>query len=106
MIRRPPRSTLFPYTTLFRSHAGNPAARPRALHPGHLEAQPESHGELWAALGRTETAGPDHAAVAGVLRAADRSHRHQQHGLVHVPVRRHDPVRHEDVPAAPWYRLG
>src|SRR3712207_6875431 len=23
MIRRPPRSTLFPYTTLFRSHAGN-----------------------------------------------------------------------------------
>src|SRR3712207_8253915 len=23
MIRRPPRSTLFPYTTLFRSHAGD-----------------------------------------------------------------------------------
>src|SRR3989454_10974217 len=23
MIRRPPRSTLFPYTTLFRSHVGN-----------------------------------------------------------------------------------
>src|SRR2546428_9452689 len=23
MIRRPPRSTLFPYTTLFRSHNGN-----------------------------------------------------------------------------------
>src|SRR3989454_1930830 len=28
MIRRPPRSTLFPYTTLFRS-LWNPAARPR-----------------------------------------------------------------------------
>src|SRR2546429_2765051 len=31
MIRRPPRSTLFPYTTLFRSHRadpGRPAARP------------------------------------------------------------------------------
>src|SRR3712207_7361251 len=28
MIRRPPRSTLFPYTTLFRSAA--PVARPRA----------------------------------------------------------------------------
>src|SRR2546429_6700490 len=28
MIRRPPRSTLFPYTTLFRSHFGNaPAAK-------------------------------------------------------------------------------
>src|SRR5689334_25443753 len=29
MIRRPPRSTLFPYTTLFRSHP--PADRPREL---------------------------------------------------------------------------
>src|SRR2546429_4404934 len=29
MIRRPPRSTLFPYTTLFRSHA-----RGRGMHPG------------------------------------------------------------------------
>src|SRR3970282_2659587 len=29
MIRRPPRSTLFPYTTLFRSRGGQPR-RPRA----------------------------------------------------------------------------
>src|SRR3712207_7395057 len=28
MIRRPPRSTLFPYTTLFRSEAARPPARP------------------------------------------------------------------------------
>src|SRR5256885_4738503 len=28
MIRRPPRSTLFPYTTLFRSMLRNPDARP------------------------------------------------------------------------------
>src|SRR2546425_7755616 len=39
MIRRPPRSTLFPYTTLFRSRLGPPpplpaAARPRAARPG------------------------------------------------------------------------
>src|SRR5438874_6348626 len=27
MIRRPPRSTLFPYTTLFRSHHGNVRGR-------------------------------------------------------------------------------
>src|SRR5438034_8695585 len=34
MIRRPPRSTLFPYTTLFRSRsARKTASRPRAL-PG------------------------------------------------------------------------
>src|SRR2546426_6890183 len=29
MIRRPPRSTLFPYTTLFRSHAARPRPAPR-----------------------------------------------------------------------------
>src|SRR3712207_8786216 len=29
MIRRPPRSTLFPYTTLFRSHAGGLPLLPR-----------------------------------------------------------------------------
>src|SRR2546430_7310210 len=32
MIRRPPRSTLFPYTTLFRSHV--PVRRPAAARPG------------------------------------------------------------------------
>src|SRR2546422_8248991 len=43
MIRRPPRSTLFPYTTLFRSRPPDPAARtgrrcgtrPRACAPLH-----------------------------------------------------------------------
>src|SRR2546422_1466548 len=29
MIRRPPRSTLFPYTTLFRSHSPTPPEVPR-----------------------------------------------------------------------------
>src|SRR2546430_9036644 len=41
MIRRPPRSTLFPYTTLFRSHGGECEKRWHVpgLHcssPGHL----------------------------------------------------------------------
>src|SRR3712207_7627356 len=31
MIRRPPRSTLFPYTTLFRSRAVTPRGAPRDL---------------------------------------------------------------------------
>src|SRR2546430_3927518 len=39
MIRRPPRSTLFPYTTLFRSLAGAPRA--------YREQAPR----VWAALG-------------------------------------------------------
>src|SRR3712207_7805193 len=40
MIRRPPRSTLFPYTTLFRSHAAGAAHRPvRALVLGVVTAR-------------------------------------------------------------------
>src|SRR5688572_32742695 len=40
MIRRPPRSTLFPYTTLFRSHArlGRGWLRRRVRRPGHRNA--------------------------------------------------------------------
>src|SRR5256885_5119543 len=34
MIRRPPRSTLFPYTTLFRSGGGHGADNPNELGPG------------------------------------------------------------------------
>src|SRR5688572_33510883 len=42
MIRRPPRSTLFPYTTLFRS-AVSPAVSPRRAPPGvEAEAPPPS----------------------------------------------------------------
>src|SRR2546422_8587766 len=37
MIRRPPRSTLFPYTTLFRSLGGEP--RQLLLQPGQLARQ-------------------------------------------------------------------
>src|SRR3712207_7443998 len=35
MIRRPPRSTLFPYTTLFRSSVRRGRARPRPRRPAH-----------------------------------------------------------------------
>src|SRR2546422_4267929 len=42
MIRRPPRSTLFPYTTLFRSVRG----RGRLLvHPGALRRHAENRGQ-------------------------------------------------------------
>src|SRR3712207_9366567 len=40
MIRRPPRSTLFPYTTLFRSHD----PRPGEVDVGPEEAGQEGHG--------------------------------------------------------------
>src|SRR2546427_5696280 len=57
MIRRPPRSTLFPYTTLFRSlHVRDPAAevvRAHRLHPDLLARNVEVLG-LGPALARSE----------------------------------------------------
>src|SRR2546430_7040016 len=63
MIRRPPRSTLFPYTTLFRSHTFPPASRrvpadvsatgtPPTAAPERepQEAQPRRRDPLWAKL--------------------------------------------------------
>src|SRR2546425_4391459 len=42
MIRRPPRSTLFPYTTLFRSHADHPEGAAADLdQPVHGIERPE-----------------------------------------------------------------
>src|SRR5258708_15976631 len=38
MIRRPPRSTLFPYTTLFRSRLGRPSMRGACVLPAALVA--------------------------------------------------------------------
>src|SRR2546427_9423469 len=50
MIRRPPRSTLFPYTTLFRSHRfvtlGSPLEQIRALFPDVLRRSEEHTSEL------------------------------------------------------------
>src|SRR3712207_8007101 len=69
MIRRPPRSTLFPYTTLFRSDQGGTGPLPQALRivtePGQerglaqLEPEPGAHrgGLLLAFLATAEHGG-------------------------------------------------
>src|SRR2546430_4049597 len=45
MIRRPPRSTLFPYTTLFRSNHRESPPRPRdAQDEGRLARRPRADG--------------------------------------------------------------
>src|SRR5437764_9397721 len=46
-IRRPPRSTLFPYTTLFRSERrfDKPRAEPRYDPPGDIDAALRSQGQ-------------------------------------------------------------
>src|SRR5256885_12887574 len=86
MIRRPPRSTLFPYTTLFRSgvdenHAlqpvrmlAGPLQAPGAAevvdhHVGLLDAEPRKHvvDELGGAVGGVGTT----ARVIGVARSEE-----------------------------------
>src|SRR5438477_6048292 len=59
MIRRPPRSTLFPYTTLFRSWAGGGLQRDagRVLRRGSLHAGREPHADRGPADRRADGAG-------------------------------------------------
>src|SRR5256885_5584221 len=46
MIRRPPRSTLFPYTTLFRSVSAGGGSIARVDHGGALKVGPDSAGAV------------------------------------------------------------
>src|SRR2546422_5568897 len=57
MIRRPPRSTLFPYTTLFRSHGTRPPpGHPRpAAGPPHLRRRGCERVRLRRRLARTRS---------------------------------------------------
>src|SRR3712207_7401179 len=77
MIRRPPRSTLFPYTTLFRSRPARAAeasrggrGRRRRVGGAPGAASPEDH------LGLVH-----HEAVVGVRRQARRGEIGRAHGL-------------------------
>src|SRR5687767_15258974 len=55
MIRRPPRSTLFPYTTLFRSiRTGTTSERQRHGDEGSADDSPPVHGRNSATGGRSE----------------------------------------------------
>src|SRR5256885_6341498 len=64
MIRRPPRSTLFPYTTLFRSPAGEPSDPTRA--------DQRRHGRGTQGRRRDESAGGAVRALAIVDRKSTR----------------------------------
>src|SRR5256885_4397064 len=58
MIRRPPRSTLFPYTTLFRSGSGGALLLPDLTDPGgmlrHLMVGAGKDGNLYVVNRRSE----------------------------------------------------
>src|SRR2546428_9604932 len=74
MIRRPPRSTLFPYTTLFRSPIATPAAMPpiaRAVHIGRPRRVENGRVRVFHARGARRLR--DHREAAGAGRRAGRS---------------------------------
>src|SRR3712207_8321960 len=75
MIRRPPRSTLFPYTTLFRSRTGGGVVGGGTAHDVHLKATGAVDGEV---LRVRPVSAHDHHALAGRARAVgvDRSEEH------------------------------
>src|SRR3712207_8279097 len=79
MIRRPPRSTLFPYTTLFRSRGRE---RGRALDGREEAAHPREPREGHAPLGRDGGEAHDETARVrlrighGLLRGRPRSEEH------------------------------
>src|SRR3712207_6965301 len=83
MIRRPPRSTLFPYTTLFRSAAGHPIGGPdhgdtvalveaEQLRQGELETSrdPLGDGQRRARLASLDL-GEHRSGYAGALRSEE-----------------------------------
>src|SRR2546430_11665066 len=74
MIRRPPRSTLFPYTTLFRSASGllEMARRHAAVTPVRPSAADDRPGPRV----RQEVEGPERRRPSGALHQLRRSEEH------------------------------
>src|SRR2546422_1900748 len=79
MIRRPPRSTLFPYTTLFRS-------REQVLHP--IGKRFRRHPQGRAALGEEPVVDTERDAAPGSSPSADRksTRLNSSHGYISYAV--------------------
>src|SRR3712207_8369173 len=102
MIRRPPRSTLFPYTTLFRSLVHNPAAG---------EAQDVVHvlnGLAWLVSGLAEEA----PLVIAIDDAQDRkstrlnsSHANIAYGVFFLKKKKHRKMKHTATDCVNTHRL-
>src|SRR5258708_12273473 len=96
MIRRPPRSTLFPYTTLFRSLS--PPARPPASPPDH-DCSNLARRHTCPGRGRfeqsrseehtSELQSPDHLVCRLLLQK--KKHHNPTHPLLHLT--HHTPLR-------------
>src|SRR2546430_11931442 len=93
MIRRPPRSTLFPYTTLFRSHrradAGEPQQRAALVHAGAQQADgPEQDRHRVAADRKSTRLNSSHSQISYAvfcLKKKKKKLMHHARARVHMP---------------------
>src|SRR2546429_8229408 len=106
MIRRPPRSTLFPYTTLFRSlslHEEDqsidvhepppPGARPPGPHPHHRPVPAERDGERLGRARHEVARAPRQVTAADVDADAPRLDLPRDHEHPRRPARARGPRR-------------
>src|SRR3712207_8275154 len=89
MIRRPPRSTLFPYTTLFRSHPGESHDRDRVAGIGLGRLTVEAFGRIEqpvreGALGLEQDL--DHGASSSSVRAISRDRKSTRLNSSHANI--------------------
>src|SRR2546422_5164245 len=85
MIRRPPRSTLFPYTTLFRSVAGQHQAGPS---PGELDGSgDEVHLQHPPVLGAMPDPRPLGTKDGRVLEVRSEEHTSELQSRLHIVCR-------------------
>src|SRR5690554_7522435 len=71
MLRRPPRSTLFPYTTLFRSHASLAAGVGHPHHQGALDVLAAAGDGVAEAAGHRQVLAGEHGLVEARLAVLD-----------------------------------
>src|SRR2546425_7934802 len=84
MIRRPPRSTLFPYTTLFRSGVADPAYHDRGTLLRRRRPSGRVHCVRPAPAG---TAGPGHDRVRGRVHPRSEEHTSELQSLAYLVCR-------------------
>src|SRR2546422_2355989 len=86
MIRRPPRSTLFPYTTLFRSPIGAPRDREPGRFPDAVERLPREREQEKAELVR-QAVEPDDRRVTGLVEERSEEHTSELQSRLHLVCR-------------------
>src|SRR5258708_16013130 len=93
MIRRPPRSTLFPYTTLFRSVTRSPTCQPVTPGPSAAMVPANSRSEEHT----SELQSPDHLVCRLLLEKKNKEHP-EQHNLSAEYMR---PITTDSIPHQP-----